>query len=287
MGKKVHINSEIIEEICEKINSDAPLNYELPKNGWLHIDKFLPFICIYRFKEPDVYFSRLLKTQASYLIIDETIDITKLLEAIRLIISEKFDTFLVLEVWPDVKNENTKFNINCPENVATETAIALKEGFSKLANTYPNVSANIHANGLKHPKHLQPIADVETSKKTGMLLIGVEVPVLYKNSETGELYSLFFREFYSVFSETIKRAVYEFIRVQTKDDFDNYLMLGKTHIDEITTKADAELASISEGMSFLLRTTPVNSNEEWEKFKENKFKKIPSFKYRLISIDPE
>ena len=273
MGKKVHINSEIIEEICEKINSDAPLNYELPKNGWLHIDKFLPFICIYRFKEPDVYFSRLLKTQASYLIIDETIDITKLLEAIRLIISEKFDTFLVLEVWPDVKNENTKFNINCPENVATETAIALKEGFSKLANTYPNVSANIHANGLKHPKHLQPIADVETSKKTGMLLIGVEVPVLYKNSETGELYSLFFREFYSVFSETIKRAVYEFIRVQTKDDFDNYLMLGKTHIDEITTKADAELASISEGMSFLLRTTPVNSNEEWEKFKENKFKK--------------
>ena len=287
MGKKVHINSEIIEEICEKINSDAPLNYELPKNGWLHIDKFLPFICIYRLKEPDVYFSRLLKTQASYLIIDETIDITKLLEAIRLIISEKFDTFLVLEVWPDVKNENTKFNINCPENVATETAIALKEGFSKLANTYPNVSANIHANGLKHPKHLQPIADVETSKKTGMLLIGVEVPVLYKNSETGELYSLFFREFYSVFSETIKRAVYEFIRVQTKDDFDNYLMLGKTHIDEITTKADAELASISEGMSFLLRTTPVNSNEEWEKFKENKFKKIPSFKYRLISIDPE
>ncbi|TMM31144.1 DUF1704 domain-containing protein [Polaribacter aestuariivivens] len=287
MGKKVHVNSEIIEAICEKINSDAPLNYELPKNGWLHIDKFLPFICIYRFKEPDVYFSRLLKTQASYLIIDETIDITKLLEAIRLTISEKFDTFLVLEVWPDVKNENTKFNINCPENVASETAIALKEGFSKLANTYPNVSANIHANGLKHPKHLQPIADVETSKKTGMLLIGVEVPVLYKNSETGELYSLFFREFYSVFSETIKRAVYEFIRVQTKDDFDNYLMLGKTHIDEITTKADAELASISEGMSFLLRTTPVNSNEEWEKFKENKFKKIPSFKYRLISIDPE
>src|SRR5690606_20519266 len=44
---------------------------------------------------------------------------------------------------------------------------------------------------------------------------------------------------------------------------------------------------ISERMSFLLRITPVNSNEEWEKFKENDFEDIPDFKYRLVSIDPE
>ena len=75
--------------------------------------------------------------------------------------------------------------------------------------------------------------------------------------------------------------------MQTSDDFDNYLMLGKTHIDEITRKADKELADISEGMSFLLRATPVNSNEEWINFKENKYKKTPSFTYRLIAIDPE
>ncbi|QTD37886.1 DUF1704 domain-containing protein [Polaribacter batillariae] len=287
MNKNKHIDSNIIQEICEKIHSDSPLNYELPNNGILHIDKFLPFICIYRFKEPDVYFSRLLKTQASYLIVHEKLEISKLLEAIRRIVSEKFETFLVLEVWPDSENTSTKFQINCPVKIASETAKALEEGFNKLNHTYPNVSANVNDHNLKHPKHLQPLADLDTSKKAGMLIIGIQIPVLYKNTATNELYSLFFRVFYGVFSETIKRAVYEFIRVQTTDSFDNYLMLGKTHIDAVTRESDTQLAAISERMSFLLRTTPVNSNEEWKKFKENKFKKIPSFKYRLISIDPE
>ena len=283
----MHIDSEIIENICKNLSKSRPVNEELPKNGLLHIDKLLPFICVYRFSENDYYFSRLLKTQASYLIIDETIDINHLLEAIRVIVSKKFNMFLILEIWPSSNPNKTKFEINCPEKKAPETVKSLYEGFNHLRDLYPNVSVEISDTHLKYPKHLQPLLSQEESKKTGTLVIGISVPVLYKNTETNELYSLFFRRFYSVFSETVMRAAYEFIRVQTKDDFLHYLMLGKTNIDAVTLKADKELAEISEGMSFLLRTTPVNSNEEWKKFKENDFKKKPSFTYRLIAIDPE
>src|SRR5690606_9601299 len=59
------------------------------------------------------------------------------------------------------------------------------------------------------------------------------------------------------------------------------------HIDAATIASDTRLAEISERMSFLLRVTPVNSNEEWEKFEQNEFTVKPSFKYRLIAIDPE
>ncbi|MDX1471429.1 MAG: DUF1704 domain-containing protein, partial [Flavobacteriaceae bacterium] len=85
----------------------------------------------------------------------------------------------------------------------------------------------------------------------------------------------------------IKRAVFEFIRVQTGNPYDNYLMLGKTKVDDVILEADKKIAEISEGMSFLLRTTPVNSYEEWLKFEERGYKKTPSFNYRLIAIDPE
>ena len=287
MSTENHIEPQLIAKICKDISDENPVNVELPNHGLLHIDKLLPFICIYRFKEPDYYFSRLLKTQASYLIVEEHMDVTHLLEAIRLITSNEFDTFLILEVWPNSEAHHKEFEIFSPKNKAAETVNALDEGFGELKSSYPNVTTKVIHTQFRHPKHLTALLDVETSKKTGTLIIGISIPTLYKNPDTDELFSIFFREFYSVFSETIKRAVYEFIRVQTKDAFQNFLMLGKTHMDALTLSADQKLAEISEQMSFLLRITPVNSNEEWEKFRESNFRKIPNFKYRLIAIDPE
>jgi uncharacterized protein (TIGR02421 family) len=287
MITKKHIDSQLIEQICNDLMVKKPVNIDLPNKGLLHIDKLLPFLCVYRYKEPDYYFSRLLKTQASYLIVHEDFDISHLLEAIRLIASQQFEAFLILEIWPNLEYESKQFQIYCPENKAPETIKALEKGFRELKRSYPEVTTKVINTQFRHPKHLMPLIDVETSKKSGTLIIGISIPVVYKNIETNDLFSIFFREFYTVFSETIKRAVYEFIRVQTIDAFENYLMLGKTHVDAVTLSADQKLAEISEGMSFLLRATPVNSNEEWEKFKENEFKKTPSFKYRLIALDPE
>jgi hypothetical protein len=64
-------------------------------------------------------------------------------------------------------------------------------------------------------------------------------------------------------------------------------MLGKTNLDEISMQVDRELADICDGMSFLLRVTPVNSNTEWLRFRDSGFEKCPSFNYRLITLDPE
>lgn len=278
---------DIIENLCNSISNNKPLNINLPENGLLHIDKLLPFICVYRFKKPDVYFSRLLKTQASYILAHESLDISNIIDAIRKESSKKFNTFLLIECWPDNESNSSKFKISCPVDKAPGTVKSLTEGFNELNDIYPNVSTEVSNTTIRHPKHLNSLINLEDSKKTGTLVFGISVPTLYKNDETEELYSLFFREFYTIFSETIKKAVFEFIRIQTSDDFKHYLMLGKTHIDDVTIQSDAELAEISSGMSFLLRTTPVNSTEEWEVFKKNKFKKTPSFKYRLIALDPE
>lgn len=287
MIKEHQIDAELVQTICKNISENVAVNAALPKKGLLHIDKLLPFICVYRYKELDVYFSRLLKTQASYLIVEENIDISHLLEAIRLITSEKFETFLILELWPNTEALKNQFQIYGPKNKSIETINALHEGFCEIKKTLSTVSSKIIPTEFRHPKHLAPLLDVETSKKSGTLIIGISVPAAYQNTSTNQLFSLFFRKFYTIFSETIKRAVYEFIRVQTTDAFESYLMLGKTHIDAATVSSDTQLAEISERMSFLLRVTPVNSNEEWDKFEANEFTVTPSFKYRLIAIDPE
>ena len=281
------IEERLVRRVCKKLSEERSVIEGLPKNGLLYIEKLLPYICVFRFKTVDPYFAGLLKTQASYLIVDETIDISTLLGEISRTVSSKLNAFLIMELWPDRKDHQTEFEIFCPEDKAPATVAALQEGFEKIKEIYPRITVSTINRLERHPAHLEALMNIDESKESGSLLIGIKVPELYQNIEKDEVYSLFYRKLYSRFSETIKRAAYEFIRVQTSNPFDHYLMLGKTHLDEVTKRADRKLAKISDGMSFLLRTTPVNSTSEWQSFKKNEFKKEPSFNYRLIPLDPE
>jgi uncharacterized protein (TIGR02421 family) len=281
------IEKRTVRNVCKKLSEEKSVIQDLPRDGMMYIEKLLPYICVYRYKKTDPRFAGLLKTQASYLIAEENIDISHLLEAVSKTVSEKLNAFLILELWPVRQDHRAEFEIYCPEDKAPATVAALKEGFEEIKSIYPATSVKVVNSFARHPQRLSPLMEIDESKESGSLSIGIAVPILYHNIDQDEVYSLFYRKFYARFSETIKRAAYEFIRVQTSNPFDHYLMLGKTHLDKITLNADSELAKISEGMSFLLRVTPVNSASEWEKFRKNNFAKEPSFNYRLIALDPE
>ncbi|WP_432411244.1 flavohemoglobin expression-modulating QEGLA motif protein [Rasiella sp. SM2506] len=281
------IDQELLRTLSENLENELPINEALPEGGMLHIDKVLPYICVYRYKKPDLYFSGLLKTQASYLIVKDTVNISELIEILAASVSKKLNSFLILEMWPVRKNHDAEFEISCPEGKAPATIKALKDGINEMRLLYPEVSAVVSDTQQRHPDGLHPLLNLEQTKETGSLIIGLAVPTIYQRPEENQMFSIFYRKFASHFSEVIKRAVYEFIRVQTSNPFAHYLMLGKTNLDRITMEADDTLADISEGMSFLMRTTPVNSSQEWENFQKSNFTKKPSFNYRLVALDPE
>lgn len=281
------IDEKLITKICQNLEEDKTINETLPEGGMLHIDKVLPYICVYRYKKADTYFAGILKTQAAYIIVKDTVDISEMLECIALTVSKKLNSFLILEMWPVRKDHEAEFEISCPEGKAPATVKAFIDGIDHMRLIYPEVSATVSDTKDRHPERLKPLLNIDESKETGSLVLGIAIPTIYQRPEENEVFSIFYRKFATQFSEIIKRAVYEFIRVQTSNPYSHYLMLGKTNLDRITLDADSVLADINEGMSFLLRTTPVNSTQEWEKFKENDFKEEPSFNYRLVALDPE
>lgn len=281
------IEKHLIKNVCKKLSEGLSVVQDLPHDGFMYIEKLLPYICVYRYKEERPRFAGLLKSQASYLIVDGSVDISELLEAVSTTISEKLNAFLILEMWPIEMGDRPIFEIYCPKGRAPATVAALQEGFDGVKGIYRGTGVKLIPGARRHPESLPPLMDIDESKESGSLIIGIAIPLLYQSTETNEVYFLFYRKFYSRFSEIIKRAAHEFIRVQTSNPFDHYLMLGKTKLDQVTLRTDSELAKISEEMSFLLRTTPVNSASEWEKFQKNGFSKEPSFNYRLIALDPE
>ncbi len=281
------IDQATIKNICERLTAEHSVSEVLPDEGEMYIEKLMPYLCIYRYKKKNVYFARLLKTQPSYLIVSESVDISLLLKEVSSAISKKLNAFLILEMWPVPRKPKAIFKIFCFKDKALSTVNSLKEGFEKVRKIYPDTTTKISGCSDEQSKEFEPILPIEPAKESSHMSIGIAVPALYENSEGKEYYSLFYRKFNTIFSETLKRAAFEFIRVQTSNRFQHYLMLGKTQVDPFSLQADRKLAKISGGISFLLNTTPVNSAPEWEKFKKSGFTEEPSFIYRLIPLDTE
>jgi len=278
-----------IKSIGTSFKNGKSIRRMLPLNGKLVIDQKLPYICVYRFiGSEDYHLSSLLKTQGAYLIIDSELDVSSLLRELIDHAIKDFKSYMIVEIWNnDIRSENRNFEIRYPAEKIAATIQALENGFKAFNSLLPGVGVELNDTRLRHPETLEPLISLDELKKTGTLILGIGIPPIFIDRETHQEYPLFFRLVRRKFAAVIKIAAYEFVRVQSDNKFEHYLMLGKTRLDNLVRSADARISAISEKMDFISRVTPVNTNEEWQKFQKKKFNYSPNFSYRLISLDPE
>jgi uncharacterized protein (TIGR02421 family) len=283
-----NIDPALIKAIGGSLKNNKSVNRNLPYGGKVVIDQLLPYLCVYRYPiaGQDMQLTGLLKTQAAYLLVREDIDINALLAQIAARISARFKAVLMIEMWPGEDPDIEAFKIFSPEEKAPATTKALQEGFEEIKLDYPKVSVSVIDSKRRHPERLVPLLSIEQSKDLGSLIIGVEVPTIYRYTDK-EHFALLYRKLRTRIANILKKAAFEFVRVQSSNEFTHYLMLGKTMLTNLVRSADKKIAEVSERMNFLMRVTPVNDVSAWEKFKEGKFRKVPLFKYRLIPLDPE
>jgi uncharacterized protein (TIGR02421 family) len=283
------IDSKLISTICHSYKAGESIAMDLPMEGRLIMDQKLPFICVYRFEEkPDFYLSSLIKTQGAYLIVDARLDVTELLQNLIEVAIKDFKSYMILEIWNHAHFSDRKtIEISYPGKKITAAVNELQKGFSEFKSQLPGLQVVLNKSTKRHPENLPPLIPLNTLKKTGTLLLGIAFPSIFRDLENLLEYPMFYRQMSRKFASVLKRSAFEFIRVQSGNKFEHYQSLGKTRIDSWALSADAEISRISEKLDFILMVTPVNTTEEWGKFNENKFTKLPSFSYRLIPIDPE
>ncbi|OOG71905.1 flavohemoglobin expression-modulating QEGLA motif protein [Algoriphagus sp. A40] len=283
------IDPSLITSIGYSFEKGESIFMDLPLEGRLVIDQKLPFICVYRFSNsPEFYLSSLIKTQGAYLIINADLDVSELLKKLIEAAISDFKSFMILEIWNnDQFSDHKDIEIWYPGKKASPTVEALQKGFSDFKKQLPGLQIILKGSALRHPDNLGPLIAMDVLKKTGTILLGIALPTLFRDVEKRLEYPMFYRKMSRKFAGVIKLAAYEFVRLQSDNKFEHYLSLGKTRLDNLVLSADKAISKISEKLDFILMVTPVNTTEEWLKFKENKFSKLPNFTYRLISLDPE
>lgn len=276
----------LVDAIVNSFKRGKSVRRNLRSNGKLVIDQRLPYLCIYRFRdEPDRYLSSLIQTQGAYLIVQESLEIQLLLEILTKAAMEEFQSFMMVEIWND--SSASTFNILYPEGKLSSTVNLLEKGFGELAGFLPALDVKLEGTLDRGPQGFPPLMNLEKLKDSGALLVGISVPRIFTSKDNTLSYPLFFRKIRRKFGKIIKIAAFELVRGQTDEKFTNYLMLGKTRLDYMARSADKRIASIDEKMNFILTVTPINSDSQWEKFKNNQFSELPKFTYRLIPLDPE
>lgn len=258
----------------------------------LAVDGARPFLLVLRAREPRDPLTHLAVGEASYLVAEHDADPEAVRRAVRLVASaggEAHGSFLVLELWAGGR----EFRILGPDGPAPATVSALERGLLDLDVTgdgdpgWQRADVVVERTDARHPPDREPLLSVTELHELGVLFLGLEVPSLYRDPETGDLYPVFLRRLSHGLSRVVRSAVFEFVKVQTGAELPSYRALGRRSLGAAVWEADRALAEIDASFDVLLLVAPTNNQAAWERFRDGGYEREPDFHYRLLPIDPD
>ena len=295
---KSSITDRFIRSLCTRIESNKPVRRSLPIWGRVHIDRQLPFLCVYRRRKSnaDLQTDRLIRGEASYLSASASrslrTGLSELSNRIVETLADKFGGAIVVEIWESEVNASTPvdtiIHVFCGEDfIESSTVNALSRALSRITVQKRQISVRIKRVKKISPPMLPTLFSEAKLKRYGGHLIGIALPPVYYIPETMEVLPIALREFHRGFSRALKRSFYEFVRHETTHRPQHYEALGRGSMVKAVWDVDRRLADLFTGFDFLLQVTPTNSRAAWSAFERSTFERAPTFSYRPLSIDPE
>lgn len=265
--------------------------YTLAAGGTLVLEPALPYLLLYR--EPpgrrDAGTARLIAGEASWLAAREG-DADEAREIVRRIAqdgSAEHGAFLVIEVWTARDPDARRFTVRAPAKPAPETSTRLLHALESVAAMRPGLSARMQTSDERHPPGLPALFSVTESWQQEVLLLGLEVPPVFRDPRSGAVYPRFLRQLQRALSQALRKSIYEFVRVQTTAEVSHHLGLGARSLPDVAWSIDRALCSIERSFDVLLLTAPVNEPEARARFEADNFEREPQFNHRLLPMDPD
>jgi uncharacterized protein (TIGR02421 family) len=289
-GNREH---SLIEDVSQALLLNEPIRQQMPDGGRLHIERQLPFLCVYRHpgQSKDRGTERLLLGEAAYLLADSQADYFPFLSELVATIVERqsriFGAFLLLELWEgDFPQSGRKmhFRIVAPSQHPPREALEELES-ALLGVTIQNhhTSVELTYRELVHPPELQAL---QLPKSRNLITLGLELSPVYRDPQNGALFPILLYKLHHQLAKALKRTFYVFTHSHTGHRPAHFHELGRHTLTQSLRATDDALFEISQTFDVLLHVTPVNAAQAWDLFQRNHFQRFPEFLYRPRPIDP-
>ncbi len=295
------ISSGFIATVCNRLREDKLIRRSLPEWGRLHIDRQLPFICVYRRPADgrDVGTEKLIMGEASYMTATGkkkyNAGLSNLLTNVAGTLVESFGTFLIVEVWTadegayDETAPSYKpfFRIVTPKGEGIPATVeALERELGKIKIEGETAMVQVESSLKIAPPGLRPLVPPKKFPGFPVHTIGVEIRPVFRDSLTGQILPIIRRTMHRKISRAFRRSFFAFIRKETTRRPPHYHALGRRSMVKAVWEVDSRLAEISNGFDFLLQVTPSNTESAWASFKRSRYERVPVFTYRPSPVDP-
>jgi uncharacterized protein (TIGR02421 family) len=288
--------------ILLRLSQNKKIRRVLP-GGRIHIDRTLPFLCVYRqLASPDEGTRRLVMGEASYITATGSDSfkkqLTELIRAAVETLSLKFGAFLIIEIWaaPDdtslgdksVSPAKPTFRIFTQDHVygpLEPVRSTLERALKKIKVLKVPAQVDIVYRTQVTPPDFKPLLTTLELKQSRCHLIGIEVQPVYRNQNPDKFFPGVLQGLHRGIARALKQSIFKFVQTQTTQSPANYHALGRRSMVKAVWEVDRRLSEISSQFSFLLLVTPVNIEAAWRLFRRSKFRETPVFYYRPIPID--
>ena len=293
------ISERFIASVCARLAQSQQVRRTLPENGRLHIDRQLPFLCVYRkpVDREDWGTDRLAVTAASYMLgsasHNSRLGLSSLVSGVAETMLDAFGAFLIVEIWsgPGKPGDEAAptFRIHKPKTKSPDSTVeALRASLEKIRipDIRTRFSVAVESSTWPCPPDLAPILKAGRARGLGCTMLGLEVPAVYCDSKNGLEFPGILRRMRQGLHLSLKRAFFEFTLSETDRKPRNFHSLGRRAVVKAVWSVDRILAEVSGSFDFLLLTTPTNSDAQWARFRRKKYSSPPRFTYRPLPFDP-
>ncbi|MHC1550312.1 flavohemoglobin expression-modulating QEGLA motif protein [Phyllobacterium sp. K27] len=286
-GKSV--TEAVIIEALGLIKSGKPVRLEFENDGRLHIDRPLPFLCVYvRNERKNSAALDVASANASYLIAPDIHDAMAVIDAIGAEMIEQFGTFLVIDVGELERDKLLSedapylppFEITLSATSEPETDAA-RDSFEEAVN---GVVAKFRSPRVSKYSYVDDELAHLANSASAYSCLTVRFAPIYRVPESDDIYpDLRERVVANIFDAGLQ-AISGFLKFRNAFDYPTHRALGRRVFVEAVERADRSVDEIAASFDFLLAVTPINAKAAWFDFKESKFQRVPRWLYRPLTV---
>jgi uncharacterized protein (TIGR02421 family) len=303
VNTEVELKPSLLEAVVERLRANQPVRRTLPIWGRLHVDRQVPFLCIYR-RAPhrvDRWTDRLIVGEASYLKAsgDRRFQksLSQLVDAVVRTLGSEFGAFLLVEVWAAPEPEARKAGVVFPRKpefrvlvrrtaAPTSTVEALRHGLRRIRIAKTGAKVEVVRTSSISPPGLPPILPAKRIKELSCHLIGLEVRPVFRDFQGQTLFPAVRRKLHRGIGLALKQTFFRFATDQTTHRPPHFHSLGRRAVVKAVWEVDHRLAKISGAIDLMMLITPVNTEQAWARFQRDGCRRAPTFLYRPIPVAP-
>lgn len=297
------ISEALIEDVCARLAQHKRVRRALPEEGRIHVDRLLPFLCVYRqpVNRQDDHTEKTIVGEAAYVVgpgaARHHSKLAKLVKHVVRTMSAEFGGLLLLEIWagaedtkssdPAVPEVSPRFRVFASRSTKLDPTLdALLRALRTMKVMKQQVRVEVDRNGQTTPTGVKPLMTRNDRRELDCLTIGLEIPPVYRSNEREQEFPLLLRTFRRRLAIALRKAFFTFARSQTTHRPPHYHELGRRAVVKAVWQVDKQLWDVGSQFDYLLNVTPINTSSAWHEFKRLKYEQPPEFHYAPLPFDP-